>query len=259
VIKALPWLQEIVPTFAAYGQSSVQDLYGDRLKRTAVAEVTTLASMVFFNRGDHFEARPMPMEAQLAPAFGVCVGDFDGDGNDDVFISQNFFAVAPDLARQDAGRGLWLKGDGHGGLKAVPGQESGIKVYGEQRGCALGDFDRDGRVDLVVSQNGAATKLYRNVRGRPGLRVRLAGPLENRSAIGACIRLKFGDRHGPWREIHAGSGYLSEDSCVAVLGTPEPPTTLEVRWPGGKYMSVGVPPEAREITADQTGRVEKTR
>jgi len=259
VIKALPWLQEIVPTFAAYGQSSVQDLYGDRLKRTAVAEVTTLASMVFFSRGDRFEAHPLPMEAQLAPAFGVCVGDFDGDGNDDVFISQNFFAVAPDLARQDAGRGLWLKGDGRGGLKAVPGQESGIKVYGEQRGCALGDFDRDGRVDLVVSQNGAATQLYRNVRGQPGLRVRLAGPPENRSAIGAAIRLQFGERHGPWREIHAGSGYLSQDSCVAILGTPEPPTHLEVRWPGGKSMSVRVPSEAREITADQTGRLEKTR
>jgi enediyne biosynthesis protein E4 len=259
VSKALPWLSEIVPGFAAYGQKGALELYGDRLKNASVTEVATLASMVFFNRGDHFEAHELPAEAQFAPALGVGVADFDGDGEDDVFLSQNFFAVAPDLARQDAGRGLWLKGDGRGGLKAVPGQESGVRVYGEQRGCALGDFDRDGRVDLAVSQNGAATKLYRNVRGRPGLRVRLAGPAGNRTAVGASVRLKFGDRFGPLREIHAGSGYLSHDSRVVVLGTPEPPTGLEVRWPGGKQMAVRVPADAREITVDLNGRVEKTR
>jgi len=62
----------------------------------------------------------------------------------------------------DAGRGLLLRGRGDGTLDAVPGQESGIAIYGEQRGCAAADFDGDGRPDLVVTQNGAETKLYRN-------------------------------------------------------------------------------------------------
>ena len=55
----------------------------------------------------------------------------------------------------------------------MPGQESGVIVYGEGRGAAACDYDGDGRVDLAVSQNGAQTKLYHNVAGRPGLRVRL--------------------------------------------------------------------------------------
>src|SRR5712675_2445485 len=160
--------------------------------------------MIFLNRGDHFEARALPREAQLAPAYAVCVGDYDGDGNEDVFLSQNFFAVAPDSSRCDAGRGLWLKGDGKGELSAVRGQESGIKVYGEQ--------------------SGAETKLYHNVGGRPGLRVRLKGPGGNPQAVGAQMRLSFGPRQGPEREIHAGSGYWSQDSAVQVLGTPQAPT-----------------------------------
>ena len=55
----------------------------------------------------------------------------DGDGKEDVFLSQNFFATLPEEWRHDAGRGLWLRGDGQGGFKAVSGQESGVAVYGE--------------------------------------------------------------------------------------------------------------------------------
>jgi len=49
--------------------------------------------VALFNRGDHFLVAPLPFEAQVAPAFGVCVADLDGDGYEDVFLSQNCFAV----------------------------------------------------------------------------------------------------------------------------------------------------------------------
>ena len=51
--------------------------------------------MVFLNRGDHFEARPLPLMAQLTPAFAPVVADFDGDGNEDIFLSQNCFGTEP--------------------------------------------------------------------------------------------------------------------------------------------------------------------
>jgi len=256
VSAALPFILERTPTFESYGRATVAEIYGERLQHTARLEVNTLASMVFLNRGDHFEPVNLPQEAQWSPAFGVCVGDFDGDGNEDIFLSQNFFAVNPDGTRQDAGRGLWLKGDGAGRFTAVPGQQSGVLVYGEQRGCALGDYDGDGRVDLVVSQNGAETKLFHNVRGKPGLRVRLKGPAANARAIGASMRLVYGEKFGPLREIHAGSGYCSQDSAVQVLGKSEQPTGLWVRWPGGKITHSPLPAGARAVEVDTTGKLE---
>ena len=236
-------------TYQAFGGASIEGIYGERLSGASVVEATVLDSMVFMNRGGEFEARALPLEAQLAPGLGVSVADMDGDGAEDVFVSQNFFASQVETPRLDGGRGLWLKGDGKGNLTSVPGQESGVKVYGEQRGCAVGDFDQDGRVDLVVTQNGAETKLFRNAKAKPGLRVRLEGGLKNLTGVGAVMRLEYeGGERGPAREIHAGSGYWSQDGAVQVLGKAKEPKALWVRWPGGKETTTEIPAGAEEIS-----------
>jgi hypothetical protein len=232
---AVPWIAERFPTHAAWSRATVAEVLGER--RAAMRELTaaTLATTVFLNRPDGFEVRPLPAEAQFAPTFGVCVADFDGDGREDAFLAQNFFAFRVEESRLDASRGLLLRGDGQGGFVPVSGQASGITVYGEQRGAAVADFDHDGRTDLVVTQNGAATKLYKNTGARSGLRVRLAGPPGNPDGVGAVLRLKFNDAFGPAREIHTGSGYWSQDSACAVLALPERrPTAVRVTWPAGR-------------------------
>src|SRR6187399_840743 len=144
--------------------------------------------MLFLNRGDRFEAIPLPVEAQFAPAFGVSVADFDGDGNDDVFLAQNFFSAQPETLRNDAGRGLLLLGNGKGGLRPLSAEESGIAIYGEQRGCAVSDYDGDGRVDLAVAQSNDQTRLLHNRRSRPGLRVQLEGGPGNPQCVSATVR-----------------------------------------------------------------------
>jgi hypothetical protein len=247
VARGIPWAQGRYPTHTAYSTAGIEEILGDRFKDAKVLQAEWLETTVFLNRGDHFEAVVLPGESQFAPAFGVCAGDMDGDGNEDIFLSQNFFGVDEETTRYDAGRAIWLRGNGHGQFEAVPGQVSGVKVYGEGRGSALCDYDEDGRVDLVVAQNGAETKLYHNVGAKPGLRVRLVGPAMNPTGIGAVVRLRFGEKWGAAREVHAGSGYWSQDSAVQVMGTPEPATAVWVRWPGGKTNQVTVAPGILEV------------
>jgi hypothetical protein len=116
--------------------------------------------MVFLNR-EQFEGIALPLAAQAAPAFSAVVVDFNSDGREDVFLSQNFFGLPMDVPRQDAGRGLVLIGNGEGGF--TPLDHSGIAAYGEQRGAAAIDIEGDGRPDLILTQHGAETKLYRNL------------------------------------------------------------------------------------------------
>jgi hypothetical protein len=244
---AVPSVAERFRSFAAYADATLDQVAAAMPAPIQRLEARTLDHMLFFNRGDHFEARPLPSAAQLAPAFGVGVADFDGDGNEDVVLGQNFSYTVEGEPRYDAGRGLILLGDGRGNLRPLTGAESGLAIYGDQRGVAFADYDRDGRLDLAVGQNGAATRLFHNRKARPGLRVRLVGPGENPDAIGAQLRLVFGERMGPVREIQAGSGYWSQNGAVQVFGPRGTATAVRVRWPGGEETTVPVPPGSREV------------
>lgn len=248
--QALPSVRARFPTHEAFGAASIDQVLGEEGRGLQRLEAAWLETTVFLNRGDHFEPRPLPGRAQESPVFGLVAVDVDGDGNEDLFLAQNFFAVRPYVPRYDAGLGLWLRGDGRGGFEVVEAAVSGIRIEGEARGAAAADFDLDGRVDLVVGQNGAATRLFRNAEAVPGLRVRLAGPPGNPAGVGARVRWKSSG--APAREVHAGGGYLSQDSMVQVLARQGATTTLTVDWPGGGRTEQIVPAGTAEVKIEWT-------
>ncbi len=256
--REFPWLLARYDSFEAFSRETVRGMLGERMAAARMVEARWLESAVFLNRGDHFEVRVLPMAAQLAPVFGVVTADFDGDGNEDAFLAQNFVNTRADPFRLDAGGGVILRGDGRGGFVAMSAAAGGIGPAGEQRGAAVADFDGDGRVDLAVARHGGTATLWRNEAARPGLRVRLRGPAGNADGAGVVVRLDFGGRLGPAREAHAGSGHWSQDSAVAVLAVPSQPVALWCRWPGGRTNSVPLPP-AREVSLDESGRLEVLR
>ncbi len=155
-----PELTTRYPTHALFAQATAKEILGKAGERATTVRLETLASTVFLRRGDHFEPHALPMMAQWAPATSIVVGDVNGDGMPDLFLAQNWFAMRPEDNRLDAGQGLWLLGDGHGNFRPVSAVESGVQVCGEQRSAAWGDVTGDGKPDLIVTQNGAATRLF---------------------------------------------------------------------------------------------------
>lgn len=249
---AIPALRDRFSTHRAFGEAVISDVLKPYLRIANEVQATTLSSMLFLNRAGRFVPVELPFDAQLSTAFGVNVADFDGDGDDDVFLAQNFFATQIELPRQDAGRGLWLRNDGTGKLDAMSGQDSGIQIYGEQRAAAVCDFNHDGRIDLAVGQNHSATKLYLNQRAKRGLRVVLKGGPGNPGGVGAQMRVVYADnQRGPLRTVHAGAGYLAQDSPVQVLGLRESPVGLWIRWPGGREQTMPVNEGQWEIDVTQ--------
>ena len=226
------------------------DLFGAaRAAKMQRLEITTLQSTVFLQTAEGFDAKSLPVEAQLSASFTPVVADFDNDGLEDIVLSQNVFGVHSEESRQDAGFGLLLLGRGDGEFKPATIEESGLAVFGEGRGAAAADYDHDGRTDLIISQNGAKPKLFINQAKRRGLRVKLQGEASNRFGIGAQISLDLNSKSGPSRMVRLGSGYLSQNSATQIMGGADKAVAVHVAWPSGETERYELSRGQAEITA----------
>ena len=236
-----PFLREHFPTHRRYGGATIQQIFSGHLTGAKLLKASDLASIILLNRGGKFESRLLPVEAQLTPVMGASVADFNGDGNEDLFISQNYFAVRVEDYRMDAGEGLLLQGNGQGSFTTKFGHQSGIKVFGEQRGSAVGDINGDGRPDLLIAQSKDKPRLYFNALGNFGLKLSLNGPAANPNGIGAVVRAIFvNGSKGPARLVGGSAGRYSLGSASQILGRAKWISSIEISWPTGKRTRVKV-------------------
>lgn len=238
---SVPIILQQVSTHRDFAESRIERIFGQSFARVPFKEINTLEHTIFINNGQGFEASPLPAEAQFTTGFSALIADFDNDGFEDLFISQNMFALPRHIPIQDAGRGLLLIGDGTGTFQPLTGMESGIIINGEQRGAALADFNHNGRTDIAVTQNKGATRLFKNNTDREGIRITLTGSEQNKSAVGSSLRILYSDgTFGPRRTIMTASGYGSQNSFTQVLGYKPGAAQIEVTWPDGKKEIVDI-------------------
>jgi hypothetical protein len=235
----IPSVLKRYPRNDYYARATLGEILGEeRLAAAERFEATEFRSGVFLGQPDGtYRFNPLPRIAQIAPIQGLVAGDFDGDGNADIYAVQNSYSPIPYVGRFDGGLGQLLRGDGHGGFTAVTAGESGLVVPGDAKALAVVDLDQDGWPDFLVSRNNAPTLAFRNGGGpgRHSLRVELRGPKGNPSAIGARVSLEYADGSSRVAEVRAGSGYYSQSAaaCFFGWGGERTPRRVTARWPSG--------------------------
>jgi len=233
----MPFLYSRFKSFSQFSRASVAQVIGDTPTPARLLSARTLYSSLFINEGDNFKMVKLPDLAQWAPTHGIVVDDFDGDGFEDLFLAQNFFPNQLIEDRLDASRGVFLRGEGTERLTALEFIKTGIKLTGDQRAAVSGDFNRDGRSDLVVTQNKGETKVYLNQTQATGLRVVVRGPVMNPHGIGCVLRLKYADGMGPARQVTGSSGYRSQGSFIQNLGMKRMVESVSMQKPDGRILT----------------------
>jgi hypothetical protein len=176
--------------------------------------------------------------------WGTGIADFDNDGLPDFFVVAGH--VYPEIERRFPSYPfknprLIFRSLGNGKFEELIGQDGeGISELHASRGCAFGDFDNDGDVDILIINLNEPPSLLRNdvSRSNSWLKVKLIGTASNRSAIGSRILVKAGTLTQT-QEVLSQSSFLSCNDSRLHFGLGKARVAqIRVRWPSGKWQDL---------------------
>jgi hypothetical protein len=234
--------------FSANGQPrsgmgvDAADINGDGKQDLFVANVDQEMFSLYRNDGNEFfsdiaAGNGVAQSTRLLSGWGLKFFDYDNDGFVDLFLANGH----PDDMIENYSQQVRYKEPlllfHHDGTKLADVSAKAGPVFQKSfpaRGLAIGDYNNDGRIDVLIGNNGGAPVLLKNNAGEGNhwIGVLLQGTSCNRDAIGATITWSFGDvvRH---RYKSNGGSYLSSHDMREVLGigTATKVNWIEIKWP----------------------------
>jgi enediyne biosynthesis protein E4 len=228
---------------------AVGDINNDGYLDLFVTHMTTETNLLYLNDGksgfDDISVRAGMTRARRT-GFGAAFFDFDHDGDLDIAVANGRAFRMPTLPGAALGAhwnpyvepNLLLENDGRGLFTDVSASAGAFGAdLGLARGLAVGDYDNDGDLDLLVTYTAGPARLFRNDAPKKGhwLMVRAFDPKRKRDAYGAVVTATAGSRK--WMRLaNPGYSYLVSNDPRAHFGFPADVARVDritVRWPDG--------------------------
>jgi hypothetical protein len=217
-------------TFESYAGIGYGELFSkEELSEAIVAQSNHLQSSYIENLGNgKFKVRPLPVQAQVAPMFGITVNDYNGDGSLDVLLTGNNYGTEVQAGWYDASIGVYLQGNGKGRFAPVPVTKSGFFVDTDAKGLAELALAGGKRMILSASNQGPV-KTFSYVQQKQAIQLKP-------SDAWAMITLQDGQKMR--QEFYYGAAYLSQSSRT--LAVPAGARAITIYDFAGKGRQVAI-------------------
>ncbi|MEQ8556558.1 MAG: VCBS repeat-containing protein [Cyclobacteriaceae bacterium] len=159
--QQMPFIKEKFPNYSSFASSDLIEVYGQESIQNAYhLQANTFASVFIENLGQgQFSFNELPQAAQLSSVNGIIIQDFDEDGFSDILIAGNMFQVEVETARNDAGHGLFLKGNGENSFEPIPAYSSGFFAPGDVKNIQA-IKQADGSPLILVANNNDRLQVF---------------------------------------------------------------------------------------------------
>ncbi len=207
--------------------------------KTHFAEDT---DVLYHNDGTgNFEDRTLQAKLGVETRFsswGAGIVDLDNDGWPDIFFVTG--SVYPEVEKQlpqypNKSPRILFRNLGNGTFEEILNAGPGVSTPHSSRGCAFGDFDNDGDLDILILNMNEQPSLLRNdLKGKHHwLKVKLVGTKSNRSAIGARVIARY-EGHAQAQEVLSQSSYYSCNDFRLHFGLGQATAAdITIHWPSG--------------------------
>lgn len=153
--QQMPFIKDKFSSYAAFASSDITQVYGqEKLNRSYHLKAYTFASVYIENLGGgQFHLEELPLAAQLSSVNGIVIEDFNTDGFLDILLAGNMYHSEAETARNDAGIGLLLKGDGKNNFEPVSAYSSGFLAPWDVKGLRKLKRSNSSLMILVANNN----------------------------------------------------------------------------------------------------------
>ena len=196
----------------------------------------------------------MSLLSKPMSGYSVNVADFDNDGWKDIFVSRgDVQSLAMAGTRQIEQPNTVFRNSQRGGWSALTAEAGfALQPPRRHRGAAVGDFNHDGKLDLVVTALGSPAEVWMNdtKNANHWIDLALQGTKSNRDGIGAKIRVTAGGVQ-QFDHVSTTAGYASSSAGPIHFGVAAATVVeqIEIRWPSGVVQVL------KNLPVDQLQRV----
>ena len=157
--EQMPVLNKKFLHYSDFADATINDMFSpEQIQQSKKFYIHTTHSSLLVNKGNnHFELKPLPLEAQFSMIQGIEYDDFDGDGKKDLLLAGNFFPFRVQQGRSDAGTGCLLKGNDKGNFASVKREKTGLLVQGDVRDMVTLKSKKGSYI--IISKNSGAIQV----------------------------------------------------------------------------------------------------
>ncbi len=161
MVKQMNSLKKKFLYYKDYADKSLPEIFDAKLleKSIKLNFYEPHTSILINNGKAGFELKHLSLQAQLSPVYGIEGFDVDADGDQDIILGGNLFAVKAEAGRYDAMDGLILRNEGNNNFKPLTGAQSGLKIPGEIRHIQI--VDSNGKKSVAFVRNNESVLFYK--------------------------------------------------------------------------------------------------